>query len=179
MGGTSWEQDLLVNGVQQSLFEDIEGEAEPGALPELPYYEEPRNDNQRLLNFQKEYRDGDETALVRMYSLSKTIAWKYINKISRKNKKVRRLCREEREAKAEDAATYIIEQLKTRRFFAITSSFTGYLWLRVMHELFYYRKVDKIVDFVDFDRFFKEGEIDTALEDGVLEQDDDYAYWYR
>ena len=47
-----------------------------------------------------------------------------------------------------------------------------------MTPLFFYRKVDNIVDFVDFDRFFKEGEIDTTLEDGT-ENDDDYAYWYR
>lgn len=178
MVGECWEQELLLHGVQQSLFEDIDGEAEPGALPELPYYEEPRDDNQRLLNFQKEYRDGDQTALDRMYTLGKTVAWKYINKIAKKNRKVRRLIPTEKEAKASDAVSYIIEQLMTRRYFAITSSFTGYLWLRVMHELFYYRKVDKIVDFVDFDRFFKEGEIDTTLEDGG-ENDDDYAYYYR
>ena len=176
--GENWEQEYLRKSVQQCLFDDIEGEAEPGAMPELPYYTEPRNDNQRLLNFQKEYRDGDETALDRMYDLSKTIAWKYINKISKKNRKVRKLTRLDREGKAQNAATYIIEQLMTRPSFAITSSFTGYLWLRVMHELFYHREVDKIVDFVDFDRFFKEGEIDTVLEDGG-ENDDDYAYWYR
>ena len=64
MVGESWEQELLRNGIQQSLFDDIEGEAEPGALPELPYYENPKSDNQKLLNFQKEFRDGDEGALV-------------------------------------------------------------------------------------------------------------------
>jgi hypothetical protein len=173
--GESWEQELLQNGEQQCLFEDIQGEAEPGVLPELPYYADPKTDNQKLLNFQKEYRDGDESALNRMYELSKIICAKYINKIGQKNRKVRSLSRLDKEGKAENAATYIIEQLITRPYFAITQSFTGYLWLRVMHELFYYREVDKIVDFVDFDRFFKEGEIDTTLEDGVLENDDDYT----
>ena len=157
MVGESWEQELLRNGIQQSLFDDIEGEAEPGALPELPYYENPKSDNQKLLNFQKEFRDGDEGALVRMYELSKTISWKYINKIAQKYRKVRELPKMDKEGKAENAATYIIEQLMTRPNFAITQSFTGYLWLRVMHELFYYREVDKIVDFVDLARFFKEG----------------------
>lgn len=165
MGGTNWEQELLRNGVQQCLFEDIEGEAEPGELPELPYYSTPRSDNQRLLNFQKEYRNGDDSALARMYELSKTICWKYINKIGQKNRKVRHLSRSDKEGKAENAATYIIEQLMTRPYFAITSSFTGYLWLRVMHELFYYREVDKIVDFVDLARFFKEGTEDEEEAD--------------
>ena len=165
MVGESWEQDLLHNGVQQCLFDDIEGEAEPGELPPLPYYEQPRSDNQKLLNFQKEYREGDESALVRMYELSKTICWKYINKIGQKNRKVRSLSRSDKEGKAENAATYIIEQLMTRPYFAITSSFTGYLWLRVMHELFYYREVDKIVDFVDLARFFKEGTEDEEEAD--------------
>ena len=165
MGGQNWEQDLLTFGVQQCLFDDIEGEAEPGVLPELPYYDNPRTDNQRLLNYQKEYRDGDESALVRMYELSKTICWKYINKIGQKNRKVRHLSRSDKEGKAENAATYIIEQLMTRPYFAIASSFTGYLWLRVMHELFYYREVDKIVDFVDLARFFKEGTEDEEDDD--------------
>ena len=92
-----------------------------------------------------------------MYELSKTICWKYINKIAQKYRKVRELPKMDKEGKAENAATYIIEQLMTRPNFAITQSFTGYLWLRVMHELFYYREVDKIVDFVDLARFFKEG----------------------
>ena len=172
MVGESWEQELLRNGIQQSLFDeslfdDIEGEAEPGALPELPYYENPKSDNQKLINWQKEYREGDDKALDLIFELSKQIAWKYINKISKKNLEVKRLSASERENKATDAATYIVVQLMTRPNFAITQSFTGYLWLRVMHELFYYREVDKIVDFVDLARFFKEGSEPEAEEENL------------
>lgn len=166
--GENWEQELLKNAVQQCLFDDIEGEADPGAAikpGELPRFDVPRTDNQRLLNYQYEYRNGDDSALGRMYSLAKTIAWKYINKIGQKNRKVRYLSRLDKESKAADAASYIIEQLMTRPDFVMTSSVTGYLWLRVIHELFYYREVDKIVDFVDLARFFKEGTEDEEEAD--------------
>lgn len=55
------------------------------------------------------------------------------------------------EEKAHNAITYIIARYLRVKDFAITESFTGYLFLRIKHELFYQRKVDKIVDFVDWD----------------------------
>lgn len=166
VGETSWEQTLLKYGVQQRLFDDIEGEREPGAPKELPYYDKPRTDNQKLINWQKEYRDGDDKALDLIFELSKQIAWKYINKISKKNLKVKRLSASERENKATDAATYIVVQLIKRPDFAMTTP-SAYVWLRVMHELFYHRKVDKIVDFVDLARFFKEGSEPEAEEENL------------
>ena len=34
-------------------------------------------------------------------------------------------------------------------------SFTSYLYLRIQHELFYRRKVDEIVSFVDMETFYR------------------------
>lgn len=59
----------------------------------------------------------------------------------------------EKEEKAHNAITYIIARYLRVKDFAITESFTGYLFLRIKHELFYQRKVEKIVDFVDVDTF--------------------------
>jgi hypothetical protein len=66
------------------------------------------------------------------------------------------LCRGvEREEKAHNAITYIIEQYIRRADFTITDSFTAYLYLRIQHELFYRQKVDKIVSFVDIETLYR------------------------
>lgn len=165
MGGRTWEQDqeLLRDAVQQRLPLDIPEDEWPkdtdNVDPEsLPYYETPRSDNQKLMNCQREFRMGDKTALARMYKIMDLVARKYINKLismAEPGNPIRRLSTEDRHIKASDAASYIVEQLITREDFMIKDSFTGYLWLRVLHECFYYRKVDKVVHFVDIARFYK------------------------
>lgn len=120
----------------------------------LPYYPAPKNDNEKLLNWQCEYRiKGDEKALNKMYRLGETIALRYINTVEKKNKAVAKLAQCDKEEKAHNAITYIIARYLRVKDFAITESFTGYLFLRIKHELFYQRKVDKIVDFVDWDSY--------------------------
>lgn len=147
---------------QQPLPFEFEEEDKPAEA--AAFYEHPKNDNQRLINYQTEYRQGDKSALDRIYILSKKISMKYINKITNKNKKVKHLSPGDKEAKAHNAATYLVEQYLTRPDFQIEGYATAYLWLRVMHELFYYRKVDKIVDFVDIATFIKEGTEDEETE---------------
>lgn len=126
----------------------------------LPHFPEPKNDNEFLLECQYEYRHGDKKALVRMYQRAKTLSLKFINAIAQKNKHVRSLPWENKKIKAEDAATYMIEQYIKRADFAVTKNFPGYLFLRVAHELYYRRKVDKVVDFVDLQKFIREGDED-------------------
>lgn len=126
----------------------------------LPYFPEPKNDNEFLLECQWEYRHGDRKALVRMYQRARTLSLKFINAIAQKNRHVRALTWETKKIKAEDAATYMIEQYIKRADFAITKNFPGYLFLRVAHELYYIRKVDKVVDFVDLQKFIREGDED-------------------
>ena len=130
----------------------------------LPHFSQPVNDNEYLLECQYEYKHGDKDALVRMYKRSRTISLKFINAIGQKNKHVRALSWDTKKIKAEDAATYLIEQYMKRADFAIVKNFPGYLFLRVVHELFYMRKVDKVVDFVDLQKFFKEGLDDNTDE---------------
>ena len=151
----NWEQLVLP-------FEFWEEEKKP--VQDVPYYEHPKNDNERLLNYQYEYRHGDEEALDKMYTLSKTIAGKFINQFVNKNKKVKYLSAFDKESKAQNAASYLIEQFIKRPKFAIRKSVTAYLWLRVEKELFYHRKVDGIVDFTTLDNFIKEGSEDAAYE---------------
>lgn len=154
-------QEYLATAKQQALFDNLPPlpeEREVKQNGQLRWYSDPRSDNQRLMSLQYEYRtEGKREALDQIYEICRTIAAKYINTIAKHNRKVKNLSAFDKDAKASDAATYIVVQLMNRPDFTITKSFTGYLFLRVEFELFYHRKIDKIVDFVDLDLFFKEG----------------------
>ena len=84
-----------------------------------------------------------------MYDLLRVIAYKTINKISNSDEHIKSLTASERECKAHDAATYIIEQYIKRPAFCITKSMTGYLHGRIMRELYGGRKCDKMLVFTD------------------------------
>lgn len=138
----------------------------------LPHFLEPKNDNEYLLECQWQYRHGDDTALVKMYKRARTLGLKFINAIGQSNRHVKALPYESKKIKAEDAATYMIEQYIKRPDFEITKNFPGYLFLRVAHELFYRRKVDKVVDFVDLQKFLKEG-TDDKDDELIIQSEDD------
>lgn len=124
--------------------------------PALPHYDQPQNDNERLLNYQWAYKEnGDQNALNSMYTLGYKIALKYISTKAQKNRHIAELCRSDKEEKAHNAITYIIVRYLKVSDFVINESFTAYLYLRIQHELFYTRKVDKIVQFVDMETFYR------------------------
>ena len=133
-------------------FVDLPKEAEK-TKPALPHYDQPQNDNERLLNYQWEYKNGDQNALNSMYTLGYKIALKYISTKAQKNRHIAELCRSDKEERAHNAITYIIARYLRDKDFVIIRSFTGYIYLRIQHELYYYRKVDKIVSFVDMETF--------------------------
>lgn len=137
----------------------------------LPHFPEPKNDNEYLLECQWQYRHGDDTALVKMYKRARTLGLKFINAIGQSNSHVAALTYEAKKIKAEDAATYMIEQYIKRPNFEINKNFPGYLFLRIAHELYYRRKVDKVVDFVDLQKFLKEGYDDK--DDELISQRED------
>lgn len=121
-----------------------------GMTNTLPHYSEPKCDNERLLNMQYDYKEnGNAQALNAMYALGCTIALKYINAKVGKNPHIAHMSDEEKEGKAHNAITYIIARYLRVNDFRIEKSFTSYLYLRVQHELFYTRKIDKIVSFVE------------------------------
>ena len=118
--------------------------------PDLPHFEKPKNDNEKLLNYQWEYKEKlNKKALNAMYNLGYKTALKYIGSEAKKNRHIAELDSSEKEEKAHNAITYIITRYFKISDFAITKSFTAYLYLRVKHELFYTRKIDKIVHFCD------------------------------
>lgn len=122
----------------------------------LPYFENPKDDNEHLLNYQYAYMtQDDKNALNAMYKKGKEIALKYIAAKAKKNKHIAALCMSDRDEKAHNAITYIIARYLRVKDFAIHESFTAYLYLRIQHELFYRRKVDRIVSFVDMETFYR------------------------
>ena len=160
LGFDFWEEEKRLEE-RNRLEEEKRLEDQNASLPHFPL---PQNDNEYLLECQYEFRHGDQESLVKMYKRLKTLSLKFINAIGQKNSHVRALSYEAKKIKAEDAATYLIEQYMKRADFAIVRNYPGYLFLRVLHELFYRREVDKLVDFVDLGRFFKEGQDDNKEE---------------
>lgn len=106
-------------------------------------------DDARMRELEADYRAGRAAALNDMYTLLTTVAYKQINAISNGNVHIKQLAAEERQQKAHDAATYIIEQYIKRPDFCIKKSATGYLYKRVQWELFHVRKCDKLLKFGD------------------------------
>lgn len=143
-----------MNVQQEFDFGELRKESKESALP---HFDKPKNDNERLLNYQWAYKEnGDQSALNSMYTLGYKIALKYISIKAQKNRHVAELCKSDKEEKAHNAITYIIARYLKVSDFAIKESFTAYLYLRIQHELFYTRKVDKIVQFVDMETFKEE-----------------------
>ena len=103
---------------------------------DLPYYDTPTNDNQRLLNLQLKYKVNGGKYLGEMYKLLYEIAYKNINKLSEQSQKIKNMDAAERMEKAHNAATYIVEQYLKRPDFLIKNSMTGYLFKRVQFELY-------------------------------------------
>ena len=103
---------------------------------DLPYYDTPMNDNQRLLNLQLKYKLNGGAYLGDMYKLLFEIAYKNINKLSEQSQKIKNMDAAERMEKAHNAASYIVEQYLKRPDFVIKNSMTGYLFKRVQFELY-------------------------------------------
>lgn len=112
---------------------------------ELVFFAEPKNDNEKLLNLQYEYRHGKEEALSTMHKKLEIIAKKIIKTESRK--KHFELEDYEIEEKAQNAADYIIVQYLKRADFAMLHP-TSYLYLRVKHELYYQNELEKNYSFI-------------------------------
>ena len=137
-------------------FGELPNEEAEKPKPALPHFDQPQNDNERLLNYQWAYKEnGDQNALNSMYTLGYKIALKYISTKAQKNRHIAELCRSDKEEKAHNAITYIIARYLRVKDFSIRESFTSYLYLRVQHELFYRGKVDEIVSFVDMETFYR------------------------
>lgn len=115
----------------------------------LPHFDNPRNEAQKLLNLQYEYKNGRAEALGEMYKMLFVIAYKTVNKKCSSDENVAGLSAAERQQKAHDATTYVIEQYLKRPDFVIQDSIIAYVYRRILRELYYARECDKMLVFKD------------------------------
>lgn len=94
----------------------------------LPYYSEPKTDNEQLFNYQYNYYNNGGQDLDKMYLLYVEIAKKLIRKECHEHKI--RFTQNAIWEKAVDSAVLIIEQIQKNRL-VITTSFVAYLYLQV------------------------------------------------
>lgn len=132
-------------------FDFVEKEEEDYKIAlEKCRYDEPKNDNERLLDYQYRFlAEGDMEALGKFFELSKQIALKFIAQEAKANGHVKKLSWASRTEKAADAASYIVEMLLGRKNFLIKKNAPGYLYLRVQKELYYRNASDSLVEFCD------------------------------
>lgn len=132
---TQSEKERYMSMQQQVLPFDFwkEEEAEKKAeIERLPYYPEPKNDNERLFNLQRDYYSGNEKVLTQMFAILNQVAPKLINiEMNRKAQKRRYFPQEVIDEMAMDAVCLFIKQIKKNNL-VITRSFVSYLRLQVL-----------------------------------------------
>ena len=97
----------------------------------LPYYPDPKNDQERLFNLQKEYYKGSTKALDKIFVILLKIAPKLITIELSRAKSKRYFSREVREDIAMDAVVLFVDQIKKNELM-ISKSFLSYLRLQVL-----------------------------------------------
>lgn len=117
--------------------------------PAPPRFSHPHGDNERLLNAQADIIEGVASGWQAFYQLAMKVAMKYVQTTIKTHPNLAHLSPDERKEKAHDAVVYIAEGYLSDDAFCIKKSMTGYLFLRVRHELFNHSKADSIVDYVD------------------------------
>ena len=147
-------------------------------IARLPYFEHPVNDHQKLFNLQWEYKHGDEAALGKFYDLCTKVCYKIVYHVCQhaKQRAVRQMSYIDRETKAENAATYFVEQYIKRPDFMRHESILSYLFCRVKYEIYYNTKADSLVTFVPIDTL-KKAAVDPAQEQA--ERDAELECFYR
>ena len=135
-----WSRYRNVEWQQLLLFDLPEEEKEKPEPEELPYFAEPKNDNERLFNLQKEYYEGDKNALSKMFLILAKIAPKIVNIESKKRRLI--LTKAYMRDIGEEAVMIFIESVLQKQL-VVKTSFIAYLRLQVLRALFYQTKSQK------------------------------------
>lgn len=135
-----WSRYRNVEWQQLLLFDLPEEEKNKPEPEELPYFAEPKNDNERLFNLQKEYYEGDKNALSKMFLILARIAPKIVNIESKKRRLI--LTKAYMRDIGEEAVMIFIESVLQKQL-VVKTSFIAYLRLQVLRALFYQTKSQK------------------------------------
>lgn len=106
-----------------------------------PYYDDPQNDNERLLNYQYEYLKNDNQyawgQLIELsFIVAKRLVWKWM-----KQKRVR-LDEIEQDEKTSIAVEYVLRRYKTNIGYCINTNYISALKDGVKHAMLYITKLD-------------------------------------
>lgn len=108
----------------------------------LPHYDEPKNDSERLLNFQYDYiKNNNQSAWGELITLSfivtKRLVWKWM-----KSHRVQ-LDEIEQDEKTSIAVEYVLRRYKTRIGYCVTKNFITALNDGVKHAMLYTTKTEE------------------------------------
>ena len=111
----------------------------------LPYFSHPKDDNERLLNYQHDMLvSHSKSAEEKLWLLSLKVTEAYIKTEMRKQGF--RLSHDEIEDKKIAAVEYVLRRFSKTQGYFIKDSFTSALWHGMQHALWYRTKADKALD---------------------------------
>lgn len=125
-------------------FFEQEKQEEKKEIDDLPFFEKPENDNQRLMNLQYEYYHGRTEKLDKIFLLLLEIARKIINKEAKEKKLI--FFRDHKEELAIDSVSLVIEQILKNKL-KIRTSFIAYIYLQVKKTMYSKTKAEKLEDY--------------------------------
>lgn len=125
-------------------FFEQEKQEEKKEIDDLPFFEKPENDNQRLMNLQYEYYHGRTEKLDKIFLLLLEIARKIISKEAKEKKLI--FSRDHKEELAIDSVSLVIEQILKNKL-KIRTSFMAYLYLQVKKTMYSKTKAEKLEDY--------------------------------
>lgn len=141
---------------------------------DLPYWAAPKTDNQKLLTWQYEFVEkGDKRAIEKIYKLGLEICMKFINKFAQKNMFIKALSYEDKLEKAHNAISYVVVRYNMHPEWAIKKNYPGYLYLRVLYELFAVDKVEKQTVYME-DMIRELGGLENFENSYIFEREDNW-----
>lgn len=139
-----------IEQVNQEIVQKQHDQANEDARKKLilPFYPEPKNDSERLMNYQFDYiKNGSEKAWGDLIQLSfivtKRLVWKWM-----KTHKLR-MDEIEQDEKTSIAVEYVLRRYKTRIGYCVHKNFITALQSGVQHAMLYKTKLDEQTDFID------------------------------
>lgn len=141
------ETDVVNNG-QLLLLEESPYSYES---ENLPFYENPETDEQRLMTAQHDFLlFNSAKAWQELWTLTITVAGRAI--AAERKKKKFYLSADDKADKQIDAAEYLLRRYKTIRGYFVRGNFIAAIIDSVRHVLYYQSESDKLVDFVSIEK---------------------------
>lgn len=139
-------QDLSRNKRIQEVGKETTQQTIESAV-NLPHFDDPQNDNERLLNYQYDFLvNGSQEAWRNLWELTSATAGRMLAH-GCKQRNIH-FSKEQWEDKRAEAVMYLLRRYRTRPGYRIEADFPLHIWYAVKHVLDYKRKCDGLVDFV-------------------------------